>query len=585
MRILQILVLSVVTTLGIANWGCSSDESPITPDVKLGSTEFTISNSGGTETLSIQTNVPLEVKSEDESWCTVTKTSSGSAKDLQYAITVKANEEAVSRETALTITATGYSGKVAIKQMAGDIITITNEVKTYECENTGGEFTVTLQSSGAFTVNNDCLWISQTETTGTSVQFSVLTNYGAERTQTIQFTCGNSLASFVVTQKAGESSMSAEEAIAVARSFGLGWNLGNQLDANNGVTSSETVWGNPVTTQAAFYKIAAAGIKTVRIPVTWLGHIGAAPDYKINAAWMKRVSDVVGYAENAGLKAIINIFHDGGSSQHWLNIKDAATNATLNTQIKAQLKAMWTQIAEQFKDKGDFLIFEALNEIHDGRWGWGTNLTDGGKQYAVLNEWDQVFVNAVRATGGNNLNRYLSVPGYVTNPELTIKYLKLPTDIVANRLIVAVHYYAPTDYSLEDKFSEWGHTAAIDKKDSYGDEASMRDIFSKLKVKFVDNGIPVYIGEFGSVHRSTERAESFRKYYLEYLCKAARNYGLAPFYWDNGNSNSGRECSGLLNHGTGEYLNNGKDIIDLMVKGATNEETSYTLESIYNAAP
>jgi aryl-phospho-beta-D-glucosidase BglC (GH1 family) len=574
-----------MASIAVANGACSPDETAPTPDVKLATTEFTVPNNGGTETLSIETNVPLEVKSADESWCTVAKASGQSKTVLQYTITIKANEATTSRETELTISATGYSGKVVIKQMAGDLITVTNEVKTYECENTAGEFTVTLQSTGTFSVNYDCLWISPTETTGTSVKFSVLTNFGAERTETIQFTCGNSTAKFVVKQKAGQSTWSAEEAIAVAHSLGLGWNLGNQLDANNGTVSSETVWGNPVTTQAAFYKIAAAGITTVRIPVTWLGHFGAAPDYKINAAWMNRVSEVVGYAENAGLKAVINIFHDGGSSQHWLNIKDAATNATLNTQIKAQIKAMWTQIAEKFKDKGDFLIFEGFNEIHDGKWGWGANLTDGGKQYTVLNEWVQVFVNAVRATGGNNTNRYLSVPGYVTNPELTIKYLKLPTDIVANRLIVAVHYYAPTDYTLEAKFSEWGHTAASDKKDSYGDEASMRDIFSKLKVKFVDNGIPVYIGEFGCVHRSTERAEAFRKYYLEYLCKAAKDYGLAPFYWDNGSPDAGRECSGLLNHGTGDYLNNGKEIIDLMVKGATNEDAAYTLESIYNGAP
>ena len=500
-RRLQIIVLSVVTTMGMANWGCASEESALTPEVKLATTEFTFSNSGGEEILGIQTNVPLEVMSNDESWCTVTKASEESTKELQYTITIKANEAATARETKVTISGTGYTGEVAI------------------------------------------------------------------------------------TQKAGEISMSGEDAISVARSLGLGWNLGNQMDANNGVISNETAWSNPVTTQDAFYKIAASGIKTVRIPVTWLGHIGAAPEYKIEAAWMNRVSEIVGYAEKAGVKAIINIFHDGGSSQHWLNIKDAATNATLNTQIKDQLKAMWTQIAEQFKDKGDFLIFEGLNEIHDGKWGWGANLTDGGKQYAVLNEWIQVFVNTVRATGGNNLNRYLSVPGYVTNPELTIKYLKLPTDIVANRLMVAVHFYAPTDYTLEDKFSEWGHTAASDKKDSYGDEADMREIFSKLKVKFVDNGIPVYIGEFGCVHRSTERAESFRKYYLEYLCKAAKTYGLAPFYWDNGSSKTGRECSGLLNHGTGDYLNNGKEIINLMIKGITNEETTYTLESIYNEAP
>ena len=101
----------------------------------------------------------------------------------------------------------------------------------------------------------------------------------------------------------------------------------------------------------------------------------------------------------AGLKAIINIHHDGhrhihedGFDEHrWLDIVEAARNKDVNNAIKEQLKSMWTQIAQRFENKGEFLIFEGLNEIHDGRWGTGTNTTDGGKQYAILNEWQQVL--------------------------------------------------------------------------------------------------------------------------------------------------------------------------------------------------
>ena len=125
---------------------------------------------------------------------------------------------------------------------------------------------------------------------------------------------------------------------------------------------------------------------------------------------MNRVAEVVEYAEKAGLKAIINIHHDGHrhihedgfDEHHWLDIVGAAQNKDMNTAIKEQLKSIWTQIAQRFENKGEFLIFEGLNEIHDGRWGSGTNTTDGGKQYAILNEWQQVFVDAVRATGGMN---------------------------------------------------------------------------------------------------------------------------------------------------------------------------------------
>lgn len=317
-----------------------------------------------------------------------------------------------------------------------------------------------------------------------------------------------------------------------------------------------------------------------------MGHIGAAPGYEIQKTWLDRVAEVVGYAEKAGLRAVINIHHDGADSNFWLNIKKAATDASVNTQVKAQLKAMWTQIAERFKSKSNFLVFESMNEIHDGGWGWGDNRTDGGKQYAVLNEWNQVFVDAVRGTGSNNSDRFLGIPSYCTNPDYAVDgSMKLPTDKTANRLMVAVHYYAPTEFTLTAKFSEWGHTGKAGVKDTWGDEDYVKDTFGKLKAKFIDKGIPVYLGETGCVHRADSRSESFRKYYLEYVYKAAKEYGIAPFYWDNGSASAGKECSGLFNHATGVFLNNAEELVGVMRKAIFTETTSYTLQSVYDGAP
>lgn len=371
----------------------------------------------------------------------------------------------------------------------------------------------------------------------------------------------------------------------VAKTLGLGWNLGNQLDAFRNGIADETCWGNKPATQTTFYKLAELGFTSVRIPVTWLGHIGDAPDYVIDKLWLDRVAECVDYAERAGLNAIINIHHDGADSSHWLDIKGASTDEAVKARVKKQLAVVWTQIAARFRDKGSFLIFEGLNEIHDGGWGWGANRTDGGKQYAVLNEWNQVFVNAVRAVGGANADRYLGVPGYCTNPSLTIDYFKLPSDVAENRLLVSVHFYDPYEFTLTDKYSEWGHTGSVDKKESWGDEEDICRTFASLRQAFVDKGIPVYLGEIGCVHRSTERSEAFRKYYLEYVCKAAKTYGLVPFFWDNGSSGVGKECSGLINHATGEPLNNGREVIEVMTKAMFTENENYTLEYVYNNAP
>ena len=366
----------------------------------------------------------------------------------------------------------------------------------------------------------------------------------------------------------------------VLKAMGMGWNLGNQFDAQNNGVSSETAWGQPKATQATFDKVAAAGIKTVRIPVTWMGHIGEAPDYKIEDAWLDRIAEVVGYAENAKLNAIINIHHDGSNSQNWLNIKGCATNATLQKKTVEQVSAMWKQIAEKFKDKGHFLIFELFNEIQDGGWGWGDNRKDGGKQYAAYNEWLQACVDAIRATGGKNTDRWLGIPAYNTNTDLS-EYLVLPDD-PAHKLMVSIHYYAPYEYTLEYQYQEWGHTAS--KTTNYGQEKDCEAEMKKLYNRFTSKGIPVYIGEMGNVNRLSESGEKFRKYYFEYVAKCIHDNYMPAILWDNGAPNAGRECHGYFNHGTGEWMNDySEQMIQVLVKAMTTEDASYTLQSVYDS--
>lgn len=416
-----------------------------------------------------------------------------------------------------------------------------------------------------------------------------------ERSTTIKIICTGRVGDVEVVQAGRESSSDQEpgplpgpvpEPGCPAASVGLGWNLGNQMDAHNNGVAGETAWGNPKATQATFFKLREYGFTHVRIPVTWLGHIGKAPDYKIDVEWLDRVYEIVGYAEKAGLVAIVNIHHDGADSAHWLDIKTAAANPSVHQKIMDQIKAMWTQIAEKFKDKGDFLVFESMNEIHDGGWGWGANRSDGGKQYRCFNEWQQVFVDAVRAVGGCNATRYLGIPGYCTNTDLTIANLVLPEDKVENRLMVAVHCYDPYEYCLQADYSEWGHTGAAGKKAGWGDEDNLVSVFKKLYDKYVSKGIPVYMGEMGCVNRATEREQAFQQYYLEYYAKVARTYGIVPYLWDNGAKGSGTEKHAFIDHGNGTFCSDAsRSAILAFMKGMFTEDSGYTLDTVYAGAP
>ena len=452
----------------------------------------------------------------------------------------------------------------------------------------GGEKTFTVTSSGQFSVLPGEKWITASKGAKngdkTVVTVTASKTYALEARQTkITITSGDQKRYVEVSQKSATEAPSGDITKDYAARLGIGWNLGNHFDAYNNGVSGETAWGNPKATQATMNKVKAAGFSTVRIPVTWMGHIGAAPDYKIDEKWLNRVAEVVGYAETAGLNAIVNMHHDGADSKHWLDIKTAAKDPAVHQQILDQVGAMWGQIADKFKDKGDFLIFEAFNEIHDGGWGWGENRNDGGKQYQCLNEWNQAFVDAVRASGGENANRILGIPAYCTNVDIAIQTFKMPEDVVEGRLIMAVHCYDPYDYTLPATKSEWGHTADESKKVSGNNEADLKRVFEKIYNNFIKKGIPVYMGEFGCVNRATEREQAFQQYYLKYYAKLAKTYFVPSIIWDNGAKGAGNEKHAFIDHGTGEYCSpEAKAAIEAMVDSYKN---TLSLEDVYNSAP
>ncbi len=193
---------------------------------------------------------------------------------------------------------------------------------------------------------------------------TVAENSGNDRTAIVKIISGTETKTLAINQSSTPQASVSD----ITAWLGLGWNPGNHMDAyKNGVADELCDFNYPLT-QELFDKVKAAGFKTVRLPVTWLGHIGPAPDYKIDGR-LERVAEIVGYAEKAGLNIIINIHHDGsGGYGYWLDFKPAAANVAKNLEVQDQIQKVWTQIAERFVDTGDFLIFEAFNEIHDGDW-------------------------------------------------------------------------------------------------------------------------------------------------------------------------------------------------------------------------
>lgn len=331
----------------------------------------------------------------------------------------------------------------------------------------------------------------------------------------------------------------------ITEAMGLGWNLGNQLEASSGGLPSETCWGNPEITKELIDTVKAQGFKTVRIPVSYLDMIGDGPDYKIDTDWLDRVQEVVDYVVDNDMFAIVNMHGDGYYTvdHSWLL---CAEDDDKQTEIKDKYGKVWTQIADRFKDYDQHLIFESMNEEFNNDYG-----KPDANAYENINAYNQIFVDSVRATGSNNEKRWLLLPGWNTNIEYTANdeyNFKIPTDngckADGKRIMISVHYYDPFNFTIDENKTartQWGKYA-VKNYDNWGQEDYVDSQMALLNEKFVSQGYPVVIGEFGAQDKTEKFADynEFRRYWAEYLIKAAKKNGVVCVYWDNGyNGNKG----------------------------------------------
>ena len=591
MKYLKIfLALLAALTLTLA---CGEEPEPEPIKLSASPAELNFAAEGGTIELAINSGIKPTVSCSD-AWISLKEVKYEFGQLLVLNVTAQANTGTAKRTSSIRVIGDKQSLMIPVSQDIAQVKLTVNPT-TVTFDRYGGEATVTVTSSEQPTVSTGTAWCgvqagsigSNRETTVTIAAAANRTS--SNRTGSVIISCGKESVTVNLSEEAYSVSTASTTALTpemVFNAMGPGWNMGNHMDAINNGVAGETVWGNPKCTQSTFDNVKKAGFKAVRICTTWTGHIGEAPAYRLEDKWLDRVAEIVGYAEKAGLVAIVNTHHD---ESYWLDISKAYNNATQNEKVKDEIFCVWTQIAQRFKDKGEWLVFESFNEIQDGGWGWSAAfVANPDAQYKVLNEWNQIFVDAVRGVGGNNATRWLGIPGYAASPTFTIPGLVLPKDYTsANRLMVAVHDYDPYNYTLnaENFVRRFGHTAERSLRCSDDDEAGLRWTFDQLKSTYVDKAIPVYLGESGcSRHKDEDFA--FQKYYMEYFCKAAADRLLPTYLWDNGATGIGAEKHAYLDHGTGAYIDDkAKELIDLIVKAATTKDPDYTLESVYDSAP
>ena len=364
---------------------------------------------------------------------------------------------------------------------------------------------------------------------------------------------------------------------AILEDMGLGWNLGNSLDATRGSgLGTETSWSNPKTTQALIDKVKSLGFNTVRVPVSWGKHVSGS-NYTIDSAWLARVKEVVDYCYKNDMYVILNIHHDTKSSVNSSETGYYPRSSAYSSSEKF-VTSVWSQVAEYFKDYDYHLIFETLNEprlIGTGyewwfsKWSVPSEVKDA---IDCINKLNQKAVDTIRTTGSNNRGRLIMCPGYDASIDgATVSGFKLPTDISGNknRIAVSVHAYSPYNFAMNvGSGSTSTYTSSI--------KSELQDLFSTLKSNFRDKGIPVVIGEFGSTDKNNT-AERV-KWATDYTALAKKN-NIPCVLWDNNafavyNGSSivlNSEYHGYINRKDNTVTSPAKDVIEALMKPYGNK--------------
>ena len=441
--------------------------------------------------------------------------------------------------------------------LAPAAITLSGDV--FDVSPAGETITLTVTAPSRPYVTACPAWI-RTEAVGVyadyqlEISLTVQANPAYEsRTETVTVQAGSLSRAVTVTQAGREKSDTSigESAADAVRRMGAGWNLGNSLDANSGDDSHmwieaysartnetyETAWGQPVTTRALFHLFKEAGFNAIRIPVTWYPHMGtiqlqwenedwhwdksAWTGYEVDPGWMARVKEVVDYVIDEGMYCILNVHHDtGAASTAWLVAGEPEFEAA-----KPRYQALWQQIAETFKDYDARLLFESYNEMLDpyDSWCFASFATPArydadvaASAYRGINQYAKLFVETVRASGGNNALRNLVINTYgacsgdgTWNSHLTDPLAQLELPEAPGHLAVEVHSYWEAD-----KFD--AQKADIDR------------LFNNLDQHIVRRlGVPAIIGEWGGGNVSDEVAARFAGYFSQ----KAHDAGIAAFMW------------------------------------------------------
>lgn len=580
---LSIVSMLVMVFTMISLVSCSKEETisggGISTSFQVSKSALQFSKTGGETYLYVESPTQPVVLS-DQSWLVVSQDLSNSARVYKYKVAATTNTDTNDRTASISVSSGSEQVTVPVNQVSTEGLII--ETASFEVSADGGSITVKLKANGEYDVTTPS-WIAQADnSTRANMQdyeevFTIEANISPlARTGQISFTRGDIVEAVTVNQAAGqvEANMN-RTAKELAKAMYPGWNLGNTMEAgdmannftNAGGLGAETAWQSTQTTKALIDFVKAQGFKSVRIPTSWvMGHITDAENMTIDPAWLARVKEIVDYCIADGLYVFINDHWDGG----WIEVEGfsktsssyEAVDETIIAEKVNKLKKLWTNIATYFKDYNEYLMFAGLNEPFQE---YSLFSTRHSELTPILERYNQAFVDAVRATGGNNAKRHLIVQTYVCNPDFGLYNgdFIIPTDAEGNGnnyMSVEFHYYTPWDYAGECKFNYWGEPYKQKGEASPNDEKTMTEFLNRVVSTWGDKGLGLVMGEWGVTDRQKAGQTDVIRENMTYFCRTlvseTKKRGISTFVWDNNAFGSGQEKFGIFDRHAGMRVKN-----------------------------
>lgn len=251
----------------------------------------------------------------------------------------------------------------------------------------------------------------------------------------------------------------------------------------------------------------------------------------LNLEYIEKLRNIIDCAYKYDLYIILSLYD--GYDYMWTSL-----NYDNQDSIIKMINTSYKKLVENLNDYDDKLAISFCSEPRD----YSDNLIDE-EGCNVLNKINEEFVHMVRSTGGNNLYRKLVITtGWSRCSGISAEKFKMVND---EYTFVRIHLYEPGDFANskteEHIFDEVNH------------QLKLVESFNNIKKNFIDKGIPVYIGEFGS--RPKDNDEERIKWAKCYL-SLANSYNIKCFIWDTENKGSGIDNSfAISNKQKLEWLN------------------------------